>query len=228
MCGGYSLISGKNTIKKRFNADLPDMLLSPNYNARPGQHLPVILGGKPHKISLAFWGYKPHWAGSKSAKAVINTRAETLAQKRYFSDSFKVRRCLILADSFYEWMKTPKGKQPYRILLKNDEPFAFAGIWDEGADSHGEIMPVFTIITVAANIDMAPIHDRMPAILPAEDENVWLSAETSLEQAIEMLEPYPDGLLKTYPVSKLVNLPVNNGPEVIKELKFPDGGRGGT
>jgi putative SOS response-associated peptidase YedK len=218
MCGGYSLISAKNTIKKRFNAELPQTPFSPNYNARPGQHLPVILNGNRHTISLAFWGFKPHWAMDGKAKAVINSRAETIAQKRYFSDSFKSRRCLVLADSFYEWKKLAGGKQPYRILLKNDGPFAMAGIWDTGADNHGEILPVFSIITVPANKTMLPIHERMPAILLPEQEEKWLSAGTNPDQAEKLLQPYPDGLLSTYPVSKLVNSPVNNGPDVIKAI----------
>ena len=214
MCGGYSLIAGKNTIRKRFRAEPVDFPESPDYNARPGEHLPVILNSKRDEIRPAFWGYRPHWAKPGSSKAVINARAETLALKPYFKDSFRRRRCLVIADSFYEWKKTRSGKQPYLIGLKTDEPFAMAGLWDENADNHGEIMPVFAIITVDANKEMAPIHERMPAILLPELEEEWLSPKTSPQHALKLLQPYPDHKIKTFPVSKKVNSPVNNGPEL--------------
>ncbi len=220
MCGGFSLINKADTLKKRFNAELPDTPLAPNYNARPGQHLPVILGSAPGKIQTAFWGYRPHYANPSSSKAVINARAETLADKPYFKDSFLHRRCLILADGFYEWRKTAKGKQPYRITLSSGELFAMAGLWDENADNHGEIMPVFAIITVEANKEMAEIHERMPAIFLPDEEDKWLSSATNIQLAHKLLKPYQDGFLNIYPVSKLVNSPVNSGPEVIKEIKI--------
>ena len=237
MCGGFSLIAGKNTIRKRFNAELPEISFTPNYNARPGQHLPVILNTAPHKIIMAFWGYLPHWAvekllthplDSRSAsplKRVINARTESLAQKPFFRDSFMLRRCLIPTDGFYEWKKTPKGKQPYRILLRSGEPFSFAGIWDECTDNLGEIMPAFAIITVDANREMMKIHDRMPAILLPEEEKTWLSPDLSAHHALRILKPFPAGLLKIYPVSKLVNSPAQNNPEVIRQS---NGGQGGT
>lgn len=214
MCGGYSIISDKNTLKKRFSADSADYHSGPNYNARPGQRLPVVMDSFSGKIVEAFWGFRPHWANAASSKAVINARSETLAAKSYFKDSFLHRRCLVIADSFYEWKKTPAGKQPFLVSLKTDEPFAMAGIWDENIDNHGEIMPVFAIITVEANEDMKPIHERMPVILLPEHEKEWLTHETSPEHALKLLQSCPKGLIKTHPVSKKVNSPANNGPQL--------------
>ena len=133
MCGGFSITANAKVIKARFNAEFEDEGFLPNYNARPGQNLPVILNDDPGIITNIFWGYVPHWMKDPSAKKIINARAETVATKGFYKDSFLNRRCLVIADGFYEWKAPSKGasgKQPYRIILKNEEPFAFAGVWD--------------------------------------------------------------------------------------------------
>lgn len=278
MCGGFSIISKEKKLFQRFHAEPDNFSLSPRYNARPGQDLPVILGSDPHKIIQAHWGYLPHWAANISTtsdigtisgihslphtprtfpRPQINARAETIAAKPFYKDSFLHRRCLILADSFFEWapaaaaskkpataalpgtaakspassgIKSHPAKAPWRILLKTGEPFAFAGIWDEIPDHEGTIRPAFAIITVAANKDVSPIHDRMPAILLPEEEAVWLAApqtpgvarspgiSPSPAALLNLLRPYPNGLLTAYPVSRLVNSAANYSEEVIKEF----------
>ncbi len=292
MCGGFSIISKEKKLFQRFHAEPDNFSLQPRYNARPGQDLPVILGSDPHKIILAHWGYLPHWAvlpkpqphpdkgtisdiGTTSGarprlsplpRPQINARAETIAAKPFYKESFLRRRCLIPADSFFEWgpalsgpvkatlpasktssasAKPGSSKQPYRILLKTGEPFAFAGIWDEIRDHEGTFRPAFAIITVEANKDVAPIHDRMPAILLPEEEAVWLAEiprippiprihggeigrslmigrspgiKPSTYSLAALLHPYPNGLLTSYPVSKLVNSAAHDSPEVIKEF----------
>lgn len=266
MCGGFSIISKEKKLFQRFHAEPDNFSLSPRYNARPGQDLPVILGSNPHKIIEAHWGYLPHWAAIHNTECQrkdtrclpgaatlprpqINARAETIASKPFYKDSFLHRRCLILADSFFEWApaaastpakaaaSTPakaasrSAKTPYRILLKTGEPFAFAGIWDEIPDREGTIRPAFAIITIAANKDVSPIHDRMPAILLPEEEAAWLAPTPGIASTpgisektlgtpslANLLHPYPNGLLTAYPVSGLVNSAAHDSPEVIREF----------
>lgn len=218
MCGGFSLTVRKNIIKKRFKATL-DGIISPNFNARPGQKLPVILNINPGKVVMAKWGYLPHFIKDSKMRAQINARGETIAEKRFFSDSFKKRRCIVPSDGFYEWQKVGGGKQPYRIVLKSGEPFGFAGIWDIGVDEKEKEIALFTIITTEANAVLEPIHDRMPVILREEDEERWMDENLSLKDAISMLKPYPAREMRAYKVSKLVNYPGNNSPEVVKEVR---------
>jgi len=217
MCGGFSLAVRKNIIKKRFKATM-DGIISPNYNARPGQKLPVILNTNPSKVIMAKWGYLPHFIKDSKMRAQINARGETIDEKRFFSDSFKHRRCIVPADGFYEWQKVKGGKQPYRIVIKSEGPFALAGIWDMGVDEKGKEIPVFTIITTEPNAVLKPIHDRMPVILREEDEEKWMSEDLSVDEAKKMLKPYPARDMRARKISKLVNYPGNNSPDVIEEV----------
>jgi len=153
---------------------------------------------------------------------MINARAETLGSKAAFRDSIKERRCLVLADSFYEWEKTASGKIPHRILMKDEEPFAFAGLWDRWKDAEGRDLFTFTIITVDANALVNKIHDRMPAILQREQENAWLDEEVNGAEAAKLLNPFPEDQMKTYTVSQLVNSAGNEKPEVIEPFEYKD------
>ena len=131
----------------------------------------------------------------------------------------KRRRCLILADGYYDWQKTPVGKRPFRIVMRSGEPFAMAGLWETWRDPQGNVVPSCTIITTAANDYLAPIHNRMPVILPRESEELWL--ESALEDAASLtgiLAPYPDNGMDAYEISTLVNYACNDGPEVIARL----------
>lgn len=191
---------------------------SPRYNIAPGQTVPVIGGDVSGRWLAAMrWGLVPHWAKEASmGNKLINARAETLAEKPSFRDSFRHRRCLIPADGFYEWKKEGKSSTPYRIVLPGQELFAFAGLWDRWDTAEGSIFS-FTIITTAASPFMQGIHSRMPVILRGEREYAaWLDGGADTDLLKRMLRPFEERL-HIYPVSRLVNSPRNDLPELVRE-----------
>jgi len=147
----------------------------------------------------------------------INARAETLGEKPSFRQLLARRRCLVLADSFYEWQAAERGKIPHRILLKSEEPFAFAGLWDEWVDkASGEVHPTFTIIPTEPNELMARLHNRMPVILPGPDaERAWLADDLGAAQHQQLLVPYDTNLMQEYAITTRVNSPAHNDAEVL-------------
>lgn len=218
MCGRYTTISPKPVLEKRFDASFVAPA-APNYNAAPSQKLPVILNTEPGQIQLLQWGLIPGWVKDlKAAPKPINARAETLPEKPSFRQLLQRRRCLVPADSFYEWQATQRGKIPHRILLQNEEPFAFAGLWDSWVDrSTGEVQPTFTIVTTEPNALMANLHNRMPVILQGRDaELAWLDDNLGLEAHQQLLRPYPAELMREYAVTTRVNSPANNDAEVLE------------
>ena len=172
-----------------------------------------------HNIAprLMRWGLIPSWAKDASiGNRMINARGETAAQKPSFRTGLQRRRCLVLADGFYEWQKVGKGKRPMRIALKSREPFAFAGIWETWRNGDAEPIRSCTIITTEANDLLRPIHERMPVILPRELEEFWLDGDITDSAALtDVLRPYPEDAMETYQVSPLVNKATNNGPDLI-------------
>lgn len=171
------------------------------YNAAPSQLLPVTTGEEPDTLQFFSWGLLQHWAKKDYKHKSVNARAESLTEKPMFRELVNSKRCLVLADGFFEWRTSSAGKQPYRILLKSEELFCFAGLWDEWADkATGEVVDTFTIITTEANELMRPIHDRMPVLLHPEEEEEWLSSEKANEHLLSLLKPYPSEELKAYPV----------------------------
>jgi putative SOS response-associated peptidase YedK len=147
---------------------------------------------------------------------MINARAETVAERPSFRTALRRRRCLVLADGFYEWQRTGSKSRPMRIMMASGEPFAFAGLWDAWRDPKGELVRSCTIITTAANDLLSPIHDRMPVILPREMEPLWLDHDVQDPVDLgDILTPYPAGPMKVYEVSTLVNSPSNDGPSVV-------------
>jgi len=194
-------------------------LLKPRYNLAPGQEAPVVIYEDSKILRLMQWGLVPSWAKEASiGYKMINARAETLTQKPSFKKSFKQRRCLVLADGFYEWRKGTGGrtKIPLRFVLKNREPFAFAGLWDTWQKPDGDLLHSFTIITTESNELIRPIHDRMAVMLRQEDEAKWLDPDLKdVEQLIPLLKPYPSDQMEGYEVSTLVNSPKNDTPECI-------------
>lgn len=216
MCGRFTLFADPDRLAERFEASLPEAGLQPRYNAAPTQHLPVILNEDPSAIQLLQWGLIPFWAKDPAiGSRMINARAETLAEKPSFRTAFKKRRCLVLADGFYEWMKTPDGKQPMRITLASGEPFAMAGLWESWDAPDGSPLRTFTIVTGQPNTLVAPIHDRMPAILLPEHEAIWLdnAAEPAIWQ--DILRPYPAERMTAYPVSRRVNFVGNDDAGLV-------------
>jgi putative SOS response-associated peptidase YedK len=161
----------------------------------------------------------PEWADGRSdVKPLINARAETVATKPFFRDAFKRKRCLVLADGFYEWKRTGKSKVPYRIALQTEEPFAFAGIWSMVHNAQGEVHPIFAILTTEANTLVSQIHTRMPVILREQDEAAWLNPSLELDAAQALLVPLPAELLMAYEVSPKVNSPAYNTPDVLQPV----------
>jgi putative SOS response-associated peptidase YedK len=216
MCGRYTLSIAPEALAERFHAELARELLTPTYNAAPSQALPAICNINPHEITLSAWGFIPEWAdGRPDAKPLINARAETVATKPTFRQAFRTKRCLVLADGFYEWKRTGKRRVPYRIALTSGEPFAFAGIWSTVHDPTGQPYTTFAILTTEANDLVATIHTRMPVILPARDEANWLNQRLPLGAAQELLVPFPAALLTLYEVSTKVNSPTYNTPDAL-------------
>jgi putative SOS response-associated peptidase YedK len=194
---------------------------SPRYNIAPAQSVLTIIddeGG--HRAGLLRWGLIPAWAKDPTiGNRMINARAETVAEKPSFRRALQKRRCLVLADGFYEWRKEGRTKTPMFITLKSREPFAFAGLWETWEPPTGDPVRSCTIITTSPNSLMAAIHDRMPVILPRAAESLWLDRTVTDPQALlPLLAPYAAELMKAYAVSPLVNLPRNDTPACIEPL----------
>jgi len=218
MCGRFVSHSSLNLIEKTFNVDSVAAEVSPNYNVAPTQTVPVIVRNHQTRLDMFHWGLVPFWAKDlKIGYRLINARVETVAQKPSFRNAFKKRRCLIVADGFYEW-KGPKGqKQPWYLTLPADEPFAFAGLWERWTgDPQGEYLSC-VIITTAASKSVRDIHDRMPVILSPEAYDTWLDIEN--DDAAKLNSILKEGHIQDlicYPVSKRVNSVRNNDAECIK------------
>ena len=219
MCGRYSLIADIGELAQRFEFDGDWLSFEAAYNIAPTQQvLTVREHGKGREAAFMRWGLIPSWAKDPSIGArMINARAETVAEKPAFRAALHRRRCLVLADGFYEWQRLSgsKAKRPMRIMLKTGEPFAFAGLWETWRDSAGERIESCTIITTTANELLAPIHNRMPVILSKGSESFWL--EGSVDDA-NLLRPYDSDAMATYEVSTLVNAASNNVPEVLARV----------
>lgn len=217
MCGRYTISVPDDELQERFDAQIREMFYHPRYNAAPSQALPVILNTDSAHIVPAEWGFSPSWAKDKGFKPVINARAETAAEKPMFRHALKGNRCLVLADGFYEWKKTEAGKVPYRITLANEEPFAFAGIWNV-LEKEDNAPLTFAILTTAPNELMQDIHNRMPVILPAAAEAAWLDPTKDAGDVKDLLQPYSAADMTAYPVSKKVNIPSIDAPELIEAV----------
>jgi putative SOS response-associated peptidase YedK len=165
------------------------------------------------------WGLIPSWAKDPAMGAkLINARAETVAEKPSFRSAFRHRRCLVVADGFYEWQKQEGKKQPFYFRLQDGQPFAFAGLWESWKDPNGEVVDSCTILTTEANQLMQPIHDRMPVILASQDYDLWLDPTVQSEQLQNLLQPFPSEAMVSYPVSTKVNKPTNDTPELVNSL----------
>ncbi len=218
MCGRYSLISDISALQVRFDFDPPVTEHRSRYNIAPTQNVLTVRAGDGRNVAEHMrWGLIPSWAKDMSiGNRAINARAETLAERPMFRTALRRRRCLILADGFYEWIRQGKARQPMRILLTTGEPFAFAGLWETWTNPEGEFIHSCTIITTTPNDVMRPIHDRMPVILMPEHESAWLDSSNVDASAINsFLSPYPPEIMETYPVAPLVNSPANDTSDVI-------------
>ena len=222
MCGRFSNDAKPEQIEKEFKiGKLNPKLFTPRYNIAPTQMIPVVLEQSGERVIESLrWGLIPSWSKDESiGSKMINARAETLAEKPSFRDAFKKHRCIIPASGFYEWQKQSKGaKQPFYFRMKDKDVFGFAGLYEQWLDKEtGEQIETFTIITTEANKVLEPIHERMPVILKSKDYDQWLDAkEKDTSELQKLLAPYPSEEMKSYAVSKSVNSPSKDSPELIK------------
>ena len=193
----------------------------PSYNIAPSQRALIVRGSELGPVVRALhWGLVPAWAKTSKMVRPINARAETVAEKPMFRDAFKVSRCLVLCDGYYEWQLRPDGsKQPYRLALEGSAPFVMAGLWARNTRFTAEPLETFCIVTTEASSRCNDIHPRMPVILDREHHQQWLDRSLqSLSAIVAMLRPYEKDLSVT-PVSRIVNSPANNGPQCIAPLQ---------
>lgn len=221
MCGRFSLTSELESIKKMIRELNIEDWDKPRYNIAPTQQVATIIYSDRISLLYTRWGLVPSWAKDLSiGNRLINARAETLHEKPSFKNLFRQRRCLILADGFYEWQKQEgvKGKVPWHFRMRSKEPFAFAGLWDSWKDKSGNDEPIIssTIITTEPNNLVKPVHARMPVILKRELYKTWLSPKISSREILRnCLEPYPAEEMEAFAVSNQVNSPAFDGPECV-------------
>jgi putative SOS response-associated peptidase YedK len=225
MCGRFSRTQGEEELQRRFGFEPEGLAMAPRYNLAPGQEAGIVVCDEKRRLRMMRWGLVPSWAkDAKMGYKTINARAETLTQKPLFKALLKGKRCLVLADGFYEWRKNSASKRPLRYVLKSREPFAFAGLWDLWHDPKGGELFTFTIITTLANQLIKPVHDRMPVILKPEHEQAWLDPEHGDPESLKgMLDPFPSDLMEGYQVSPACNSPAHDGPECIEPAPLEEG-----
>ncbi len=216
MCGRFTLVSPYIAIAERFHVAEPANLRS-RYNIAPGQEILCVLGDGKNRLEFLRWGLVPFWAKDPAiGNRLINARAETLAEKPSFRQAFARRRCLVVADGFYEWRSAGKRKVPVYVFLKSRTPFGFAGLYETWKAPDGTQIRTCTIITTEANDLLRPIHDRMPVILPERVEGDWLDpAETRLERLQSLLRPFPPDEMDAYEVTPVVNNAAHDTPDCI-------------
>ena len=218
MCGRFTLVTNMDELQSRFGFEARDLDYQPKYNIAPSQQVLTVVNDGQRRVEHMRWGLIPFWAKDpKIGYRMINAVGETAATKPAFRAAFKKRRCLILADGFFEWRKEDKAKIPTYIFLRSREPFAFAGLWETWKSPEGETVRSCSIVTTKPNDFIAPIHSRMPVILSQETEALWLDPMTEETGPLtSLLVPSPTEGLDSYVVSSVVNSPRNSGPECIE------------
>lgn len=218
MCGRYTLHHSVEEIAARFN--VANIAFEPalRYNIAPTQEVAAVTNEDGRSLRRFAWGLVPFWAKDPQiGNRMINARAETIAEKPAYKHALSRRRCLIPADGFYEWARTGEHRTPMYIKFADDRLFSFAGIWERWAPEDGPELVTCSIVTVEPNRLVAPIHNRMPAILKPEDEEVWLSTAREPEKVLGCLAPYPPDEMTTHRVSRRVNSPSHDDPSNIEE-----------
>jgi putative SOS response-associated peptidase YedK len=215
MCGRFTLVSPL-AVTERFHVSAAQDL-RPRYNIAPGQDVLCVIRNGERRFDPLRWGLIPFWAKDPAiGNRLINARAETVAEKPSFRNAFAKRRCLVVADGFYEWRPAGKRKVPVYIFLKSKKPFSFAGLYEIWKTPEGKELRTCTIITTGANDLVRPIHDRMPVILPEGVEDRWLDpTEASRERLQAFLTPYPAGEMAAYDVTPVVNNTGHDAPDCI-------------
>jgi len=219
MCGRFTLTADPADLKQEFSEYTFPSKFAPRFNIAPTQPVLAIPNDDKNEADFFVWGLIPMWAKDPAiGNRLINARGETLEAKPAFRGSLKYKRCLILADGFYEWKSVPgrKTKTPFFIHMKDRKPFAFAGLWDSWNSPDGSLIKSCTIITTEPNDLMAIIHNRMPVILHPRDYAKWLDPSPQTpDQLKPLIKPFPAAAMDAYPVSPLVNKPSNDTPELV-------------
>lgn len=220
MCGRYTLYSHEDDLASLF--EVITYPLTERYNIAPTQTVPIIVQQQSGErvMTPARWGLIPHWVAEPlSFRAnLFNARSESAAEKPSFRDAMRSKRCIVPATGFYEWRKTDESKQPFHIQRSDGQPLALAGLWSVNSRGPESILSC-TILTVAANRDMAELHDRMPVILEREDWQRWEDAEEHDPQRLEdLLVPADEGVLTMYPVGRQVGNSRVDTPDLVKPL----------
>ena len=223
MCGRYAVTSAPEAIRALFGyPEQPNF--PPRYNVAPTQPIAIVrlVDGK-RQFALVRWGLLPSWVKDpKNFALLINARGESLTEKPAFPAAVKRRRCLIPADGFYEWKAAGQRKQPYYVRAKSGAPLAFAGLWETWMGPNGEEMETAAIVTTRANRTLAPIHERMPVVVPPEAFDLWLDcAKVDAETAAVLIVPAADDLLEAYEVSTAVNRTANDNAKLIERWSAP-------
>jgi len=223
VCGRFTIKGDPAKVRKNFRLlSIPNLI--PRYNVAPTQDIAVVGLGKdgPNLIQMR-WGLVPSWSKNpKAGPPLINARADTVAVKPAFREAFRKRRCLIVADGFYEWTGEKEQKQAWYITLKSGEPFGFAALWERWrphAGASGEPILSAAIVTTDASDAIAHIHHRMPVILDPADHAAWLDPDAPSERLHALLKPLPSASVRAYRVGKAVNAVRNDGPECIAPLE---------
>ncbi|MFW6285037.1 MAG: SOS response-associated peptidase [Bacillota bacterium] len=229
MCGRFTLTMDPRTFEEAvasmYEVDYDPSLASlPRYNIAPGQDvLALIHDGAKYRLGTLRWGI-PLKSRSGSSRPLVNARSETIHEKPLFKESFLKRRCLILADGYYEWKSGPEGKIPMRIHPERRDLFTMAGIYEPFIEKDGSTTYRFAIVTKGADETVASIHDRMPLILQRAQEEAWVHPENHgrIQTLKAMLDDHPVEALGHYPVDPMVNDPKNDTPECIVPVKSHD------
>jgi len=217
MCGRYTLFKLADLLKLIPWLRAPAEILEreARYNVAPSQFMPIATAKDGRcEMRIAQWGFVPSWTKGTPKVRPINAKAETVATSGMFRRAFQSHRCLVPADGFYEWKGAKPPKQPYYVRMHSGSPFAFAGLWERWHPESGEPIDTYTIITTAANELMAPIHNRMPVIVPPDQYPRWLDGA----EPEALLRPYSADQMEAYPVSQKVNRPQNDSAECIEAM----------
>jgi len=203
MCGRFVLVTDLTKIVEEFAIKKMASNFQPDWNISPGQYIAAVVQRDGENILESFfWGLIPSWAKDSSiGNKMFNARSETIAQKPSFRNAFQKRRCLILADGFYEWQKLEKIKKPFRFSLKSEKPFGLAGLYETWMSPEKKQINTCTIITTDSNELIQPIHNRMPVIVRKELESFWIDPDNNnKEELLAILEPYPPEEMTMSPV----------------------------
>ena len=222
MCGRFTLTLDPGEVQTLLDLGPFIHILQPRYNIAPSQPVPIVKDPAERSVELYRWGLVPFWADDpKIGNRMINARSETAHEKPSFRAAFKYRRCLILADGFFEWHAAEKGgqKTPYLFKLKNDHPFTFAGLYEHKEFPEGGELHTCTILTCPPNKLVSDYHNRMPVMLGEEARWAWLRPDAEQAALLDLLAPYPAEEMKCYPVSRAVNSPENDRPEILAPVE---------